>query len=140
MLRDRGAAVRPGDSIPMSWITPGTSQSGSAMPCPPGGTIRETVSLDAVAGFPGIFWVVDSAMDYTAIPAAGGHAELGILLDQENIPPAARERFRNRAADNAPSDDETVDLIHGSYSSCPGSSKKVLQSSSRASLPSWTAN
>ncbi len=74
--------------------------------------LRQAVAFDAVTRFPGILRVVDSGMDHAAVTRAGGHSESWILLSKKNILPTAGERFGNRAADNTPSNNQNICLVH----------------------------
>src|SRR5262245_56536238 len=51
-------------------------------------------------------------MDHAAIAGTGGHAEFGILFDEEDVLPAMGEGFGDGAADDTAADDESVDLVH----------------------------
>jgi hypothetical protein len=51
-------------------------------------------------------------MNYAAVARAGGHAELGILFDKENIVRALRNGVRNGAADYPAADYKNVGLVH----------------------------
>src|SRR5579859_5973066 len=52
-------------------------------------------------------------MDYAAVAGAGGHAQLGILLDQEDVLRARRDGVGYGGSDDAAADDQDVGLIHG---------------------------
>src|SRR6266851_5244959 len=76
--------------------------------------IHQAVAFDAEAGFEGIFRVVDAGVNDAAVARAGDHAELGILLDEENVAGALGDGVGDGAADYAAADDEDVGLVHGS--------------------------
>jgi len=67
--------------------------------------VHEAIAFDAERGFKGIFWVVDAGVDYAAVAGAGGHAELGILLDEEDILGALGDGVGDGGADYAAADD-----------------------------------
>ena len=51
-------------------------------------------------------------MNYAAVARAGGHAEFGILLNEENVVRTLGNSVRYGAADYAATDDENVGLVH----------------------------
>src|SRR5579871_1455949 len=61
-----------------------------------------------------MFRIVDSRAIDAAVARAGGHADLRILLDEENILPVLRNGLRDGAADDATTDNQNVGLVHGS--------------------------
>ncbi len=76
--------------------------------------IHQAVALDAEALLQGIFRVVDAGMNHTAVARAGGHAELRILLDEENVIGVLGDGVGDGATDYAAADDENVGLVHRS--------------------------
>src|SRR5208282_5124391 len=74
--------------------------------------LGQTIAFHTVAGFPGISRVVDTGVDDAAIARAGGHPELGILLDEKDVLPAAGEGIGEAATDYAAANNQNVDLVH----------------------------
>ena len=95
--------------------------------------VHQAIAFDAESGFEGIFWVVDAGVDYAAVASAGGHAELGILLDEEDVAGALGDGVGDGAADYATANDENVGLVHGSEeedltTECAESTEKTRKS------------
>src|SRR5215831_7959642 len=58
-------------------------------------------------------------MIHAAVARTRSHAQLGELLDQENVLPPRRNHARYGAPNNAAANDENVGLVHGdSLSAC----------------------
>jgi hypothetical protein len=53
-------------------------------------------------------------MNDAAVARTGRHAELGILLDEENVLPPRGNSSRDGAPDDASPDNQNVGLVHGS--------------------------
>jgi len=67
--------------------------------------VGEAIAFHAQASLQRALRIVNPRMVDTAVARAGGHAELGKLLDEENVLPALGDGPSNGAADHAPSDD-----------------------------------
>src|SRR5690242_15740894 len=74
--------------------------------------IRKAVAFDAQLRLQGVLRIIDSRMIDTAVAGAGGHSELGKLLDQKNVLPPLGNGARDGAADHAAADNQNIGLIH----------------------------
>jgi len=74
--------------------------------------VGQTVAFDAVAGLERIRRVVEAGVDDAAVARAGGHANAGHLLEDEDVGRARRQLGGNGAADNPASDDDDVGSFH----------------------------
>src|SRR4029077_15604087 len=70
--------------------------------------VHQAVAFDAEACFEGIFRVVDAGMDDATVARAGGHTELGILLDEKDVLGAMGDGVGYGPADYAAADDWDV--------------------------------
>src|SRR5262249_35422326 len=74
--------------------------------------VEQAVAFDAVARLQRILRVVDTGVNHAAVAGAGGHAELGELLDEKDVLPASRNRVSDRAANHAAANDQNIGLVH----------------------------
>src|SRR6266568_998894 len=74
--------------------------------------VGEAIPLNAEARLQRVFRVVDAGVVDAAVARAGGHAQLGKLLDEKNVLPARGDDAGDGAADHATADDQNIRLIH----------------------------
>jgi hypothetical protein len=74
--------------------------------------VRQAIAADAMAGFERAGSVINPGVDDAAVPRAGAHAELGHLLEKEDVLPSRGSGTRDRATNDASTDDEDIGLVH----------------------------